>query len=265
MTRRWQSWWKRGWILVAVGVFLGCGPEKKPNPCRNPQFVEVMKEEGAAYYHKGRYIDALRAVKDAEACNPKDPELYYWMGLIYFRRDKHYDAIECLKKSLKINPEYTESHMALGVIYLGLERWDEAIVQFEFAADDDLFTRPWEAHNNMGWAYMQKGEQALAEVNLKKAIRLNKNYCPAYCNLGELSSQKGNRREAIEHYNKAISICPQNYARPHFLLAVEYGRLGHFDRACAEFAAASKVPDAPEAEQAVKYMRLYNCPGVVHE
>lgn len=252
----------RGWILVAVVLVLGCGSGRKKNVCRNPNFTKALKEQAIVYYRRGNYIAALKSAKEAEACKPKDAELYYWIGLIYFQREKTYDAIESLQKSLAIDPGFVESHMALGVSYLELERWDEAIFEFEAAVNDELFERPWEAYNNMGWAYFQKGELALAEVNFKKATRLNARYFHAYCNLGELYSKQGRRSKAIENYKKAVALCPQNYARPHFLLAIEYGRRGSYNIACSELYEAAKVVDAPEAEQARDYMRLYNCPAM---
>jgi len=159
---------------------------------------------------------------------------------------------------------YTESRLALGVAYLSLGKWDQAIEQFEIATSDELFGRPWEIYNNIGWAYLQKGQLELAEVNIRRALRENQNFCPAYCNLGEIYSKKGLVRDAITNFRRSISICGESYARPHFLLGLEFGKLGRTDMACEELARAARIKDAAEAEQALDYMRLYNCPGVMH-
>lgn len=249
-------------MFVAAALTLGC-PPKKPNPCRNPEYVEAMKEQAKSFYSRGDYIEALKSVKEADACNPDDAELYYWMGLIYFQRNKPYDAMESFKKSLEIDPQYVESSMALGMVCLELQRWDEAIAQYKIAADNDYFKRPWEAYSNMGWAYLQKGEYDQAEQSLKQAVKLNANFCPAYTNLGELYSKQNNRQKAIYYFQKAINLCPANYARPHFLMGIEYAYENDYDRACKEFAAAAVVPNAAEADKAMDYVRLYNCPGVV--
>lgn len=260
--------------LLTALLLCGCGAEKKKNPCRNPNYVQAMKEQAVALYGKEDYINALKSIKDAEACKPKDADLYYWMGLIYFQREKYYEAIDSFEKSLAIDPKYTTSRMALGLVYLKLERWDEAISQFEIASRDDYFERPWEAFNNMGWAYLQKGEAAgepnlgthnlsLAEVNFNQAVHLNDKYCAAHSNLGELYAKQGAHEKAVLSYQRAISLCPTNYARPHFLLALEYGHFGYFDKACAELAVAAGIPNAPEAAKAQEYKRLYNCPNVL--
>jgi len=253
--------------LILAAVLLYACPPKKPgekNPCKNPDFVAAMTAQAMAFYNMGNYIEALKSAHQAEECKPDDPELYYVIGLIYFKRDKTYESIDAFRKSLDIDPSYTRSMMALGAVYLSLQRYDEAVEQFERAADDDFFERPWEAYNNLGWTYMQKGNLAMAEVNLERALKQNPNYCPAYTNLGELHARKDRTREAIQSYRKAISLCPGSYARPHFLLGIEYGKVGVYDKACRELAAAASINNSEEAEKAVEYMRIYDCPGVLY-
>jgi type IV pilus assembly protein PilF len=261
MKMNWTRWAAVG---AALAVLLpGCADMKKPNPCRNPNYVKALKDQAASFYGKGDYINAFKIIKDAEACKPKDSEVYYWMGLIYFQREKYYDAIDSYQKAIAINPKDMQSRMALGVAFLKLERWDEAITQFELAAHDDFFERPWEAYNDMGWAYLQKGDLAMAEVNFNQAIHLNPNYCIGYTNLGELYGKQDSHEKAIANYQKAISLCPTDYARPHLLLALEYGHFNYFNQACVELSKAAMVKGAPEAAKALEYMRMYNCQGVV--
>ncbi len=250
------------WPVLALVVLTGC-PQKKPSPCRNPEYVDVMKEQAMNYLGKGKYIEALKSASKAEECKPDDPELYKIIGLTYYKRDKMYDAIANYKKSIEIDPEYMESRMALAIVYLDLQNWDQAIEQLEVVASDDYFERPWVAYNNMGWAYFKKGDLAMARVNLKRALKINPNFCPAYCNLGELEAKQKNQRAAVTNYNKAISLCPENYARPRFLLGVEYARMELYSKACDQFAAAAHIKNAPEAQQALDYMRMYDCPGVL--
>ncbi len=255
-------------IMAVAAVAGGCNPKalkyaNKPEECRNPKYVDAMKGQAINFYNAGKYIEALKSITQAAQCKPKDPEVYYWMGLIYHKRHKLYEAIDAFKKALEIDKTHTDSRMALGVMYLELERWDEAIAQFETCAEDELFLRPWEAYSNLAWAYLQKGDLLLAENAANKAIEANPNFCIAYTNRGEIAVKQGLNRKGILDYQKAIQLCPANYARPHFLLGVEYGRLGYYAQACDEFSKAAIVEGAPEAEQSVDYMRLYNCPGVV--
>jgi len=249
---------------IAVSVMVSSCPGKKPSQCRKPDYVDAMTEQAVAFYKRGNYIEALKAAKEAEQCEPDDPKLYYWLGLIYYQKDKPYVAVDYLKKSIENDPGYFESRMALGMIYLDLQKYDDAIEQFQMAADNDYFPRLYEAYNSMGWAYYKKNDLAKAEEYFKKSIDQKKNYCIAYNNLGQVYADKNQSDKAIYNYRTAISLCPKNYARPHLLLGIEYGKRGYYNKACEEFRTAASIKNAPEKEKAMDYMRLYNCPGVAH-
>ncbi len=257
---------KRTAVGLAMILFLALGwgascPKKKE--CRNPNYVQAMKEQAKLYYKKGDYIKALKAAKKAEECNPDDPELYYRIGLIYYQRGKTYDAINYFKKSLEIDSGFSDSHMALGMVYLELGRYDDAIESFKVVVNDDLYESPGTAYSNLGYAYMKKKDYSNAEYYLKKAIKTNPRFCVAYCNLGEMYSLKGEHEKAIRKLKKSVSFCPRGYARPRFLLAIEYGELKMYSKACEQLYKASQVKNAPEAERIDKYMRLYNCSSTV--
>lgn len=248
--------------LALCLVFQGCSL-MKPKQCRNDKYVPAMQEQALSFYNQGELIQALKILKDAEECNPKDPSFYYLIGIIYYKRGKPHDAIEYFKKSIRADGEYTEARVALGVVYLSLNQWDDAIREFEISSRDDFFTRPWEVYNNLAWAYMQKGEYELAEMNANKAIKENKDFCMAYANLGEINSRMGNKREAVVNYNRSIKLCGKTQARPHFLMGLALGEMNYVERACEEFNTAARMGESKESEQAREYMRLYNCPGVL--
>jgi tetratricopeptide (TPR) repeat protein len=261
-------------LMLLVGVLAAamsaCPAWKDPTKntvgenCRNPNYVPAMKEQAQEYYNKNLPIEALKVLKDAEQCHPRDPEVYYLFGRIYYDRQRYYDAIDYFQKAIAVDRTHTQSRVALGVVYVALNRWDEAIAQFEKATQDDVYGQPWEVFNNLAWAYLQKGDLERAELSAKKALALNDQWCPAYCNLGEVYAKKGLKEQAVINYQKAIKVCKDTYARPHYLLGLEFGEMGHVEMACQELGAAAAVKNAPEAEQARDYLSLYNCPGVVH-
>ncbi len=246
--------------VITIAMVAGCAP-KKPKVCKNEKFVPSMKDQAKELLKNQDYIGALRSAREAEQCKPDDPELYYLIGLIYLKREMTYDAIQAFEKSIEIDDGYNDSHMALGIIYLGLQRFDDAIEQFEIVAGDDLYPEPWVVHNNLGWAYMQKGDLALAETNLNRAKRMNPKFCPVYTNLGELYSKQGYRRKSIDFFTKSLELCPKYNSRAHLLLGLEYGKSDLYAKACGHLGAAYKDDAGETSEQALEYMRMYNCPG----
>jgi len=70
-----------GTISLALISADGCSV-RKPSKCRNPQYVPALKAQGARFYQNGDMINALKILKDAAECEPKDGELYYLIGLV---------------------------------------------------------------------------------------------------------------------------------------------------------------------------------------
>jgi tetratricopeptide (TPR) repeat protein len=72
------------------------------------------------------------------------------------------------------------------------------------------------------------------------ALRVTQNNHLAHNNIGIAISDKGKLKEAIYHYNKAISI-KQDYAPPYIGRGVVYARLGQYQRAIEDFNQATRL------------------------
>ena len=66
---------------------------------------------------------------------------------------------------------------------------DEAIAQYQKALE--INPNYAEAHNNLGIAFLQKGQVDEAIDQYQKALEINPNYADAHNNLGIAFSQKG--------------------------------------------------------------------------
>ena len=246
-------------ILILL-LSLECAA-RRPKECRNPDYAEIMRKQAASHFQRGDHYSALEAGLKSYACNPKDPETNYWLGRIYWSRKQFPKAVDYLQNAIKLRKDYPEANMALGLVYLELKRWDEAILQFDLVAQHELYREPEAAYNNLGWAYLMKGEREKAGAAFQNALRINPNYCPAYCNLGEVEAQKGLSANAIKNYRRAIE-CQPNYGRSHLLLGLELQKQKDVAGACREFAATIQHwPDTVEAGRAAEYSQLMNCPA----
>ncbi len=250
------------WIVALILTFsLGCaGSRKRDDICGNPDYIQVKKDTMVDSLSRKDLYTALEAGLEAYRCNPKDPETNYWLGWTYMHRDQYDKAIEYLNNALEYQEKYPEANMALGIIYLRENRLDEAIVQFRSAAENDLFRNAFEAYNNLGWAYLLKGDLESAEKNLNLALKLNPNWCISHCNLGEVYIKQGKKEQGMASLKKATKLCPQ-YARPHLLLGIEYNREKKTPEACREFNAAYNADSKTEeqGQKAEGYLNLLNC------
>jgi tetratricopeptide (TPR) repeat protein len=83
--------------------------------------------------------------------------------------------------------------------------------------------------NKLGVSYISMGRLAEAEAEFRAAISIDKEYSPAYTNLGNLHKERGDINKAIELYEKAIQADP-TYSNAYHNLGVLYTNLKKFDK-----------------------------------
>ena len=245
-----------------VLMVFGCATEREKDPCGNPEYIKISKQQAQEAFSRADYYEALADILEAKRCNPKDPEVYYWLGQIYWRRVELDKAKENFSEAIKLNPKYSEAYSMLGDLFMQQNNYDAALENYKKAAGDDLYKDAFYAENNMGWIYFQQGQLAEAEQAYTRALVLNPNFCPAYASLGELRSKQKQYGEAQSQYQKALALCPK-LARAHNLLGMEYSRQGKTKDACMEFGLALKTAPAEgkESKDAAEHLKFSNCPA----
>lgn len=134
--------------------------------------------------------------KDREVSR-SNPGVYYVYGLIYDAKNEDAKAFAAYKKSVELAPNYKSALVNLGVHYLQNKQYDEALSIYE-KLTGSLGLSTDVTLTNLGSAYRGKsgdyqagdaprGQYLLkAEEAYKRAVSANKNYGPAYYNLGLL-------------------------------------------------------------------------------
>jgi tetratricopeptide (TPR) repeat protein len=103
------------------------------------------------------------------------------------------------------------------------------------------------AHNNLGYALLQKGGVDEAIVHFQKALQINPDYAEAHNNLGNALLQKGQVDEAIAQYQKTLQIKPER-AEVHNNLGYALLQKGSVDEAIVHFQKALHInPDFAKA------------------
>jgi len=96
------------------------------------------------------------------------------------------------------------------------------------------------AHNNLGLAYINRGELGQAATALEEALRLNPAYAKAHYNLGLVYEKHGQLEVAAEEFARAVSLDP-SFAKANHNLGVVLSRQGLFGRAIAAYAEALRI------------------------
>jgi len=130
------------------------------------------------------------------------------------------------------------------LLLLGALSWQRTMVyeSEETLWMDILAKNPncWLGHNDLGFAFLQKGHVDEAMTQFQKALEINPTYADAYYNLGLAFFQKGHVDEAIIEYQKALGIDP-NYALVHSNLGLAFFQKGYVDEAIIEYKKALEI------------------------
>jgi superkiller protein 3 len=176
---------------------------------RDPGNFEAQFNLALAYLSSNRYDNAVTEFRKALAINKASAEGWSNLAVAYDRLGQNENAIEALNQAVRNNPSNFEARMNLASVYVAKEKYSEAIAQYKqiISIDNQVL----EAHLNMAKCYIMLNKPADARQELKTVLMINPNDAEAYWELGNLSWKKdANQRDAIQNYNKAISLQPNS-------------------------------------------------------
>jgi Tfp pilus assembly protein PilF len=155
---------------------------------------------------------------------------------------------------LELTPGYAEAHVNLAALYLDLARWDDAVAQGRAALKITTYQNPEKAYNNIGLAYMGKGDLISARRAFRDALAFHDNFPEAHRNLGTVYFQQGHVEDAIREFREAVRLRP-NYAEALVDLGVAYLERGSKVEAVAQFQKVIQLdPESELAEVAKWYL-----------
>ena len=211
----------------------------------NPNYAIAYGNRGWAYYNLKKYDLAIKDCDKAIKLNPKLSFTYNNRGVIYKTLEQYDKAIADYGKAIENNPKHRWAYTNRAYIYLTiLKQYDKAIADYTKAVENNP-NHGW-AYYYRGLAYYNLGQYDLAIQDYDKAIELNPNNSDAYSSrelayvaLGKTQGadsdsaeaneinpalvddplkrgdelfNAGDYAKAVEFYNKAIELDPNNAA-----------------------------------------------------
>jgi len=137
------------------------------------------------------------------------------------------------------------------LLMLGMATWTRAGV---YATAETLWrdtlsknSNAWMAHNNLGLVLQDSGRMSEAIEHYEQALRIEPDDAEAHNNLGLVLQGSGRMSEAIEHYEQALRIKP-DFADAHNDLGTALAQTGKINEAIAHYEQALRIdPDYAEA------------------
>lgn len=168
----------------------GSGPDSETQ-----QRARAFTDLAGAYFERAQYKIALDELRKAIIADPRFGPAYNVYGLIYMELAEDKLAEENFRRALELDRRYSEAHNNYGWFLCTRGRYDEGLAQFAAAIQNPLYTAPEQAMANAGMCAEKKGDLALAEANLTRALKLQPDNPRALIKLAGLNYRKGKYNE----------------------------------------------------------------------
>jgi tetratricopeptide (TPR) repeat protein len=169
-----------------------------------------------------------------------------WMERAYelLASDRPAESLSSLESAFSQDPSNYELGMLLAEVFFQAQEFASAGRRLRQVLDaqPDHF----EATLLMGLLEKSHGNLKEAETLLQKAVRLRDDSHSAHASLGSLFMDRGNRKRAMEHFNRALELKPS--ATTHFMMGALYYQDGRQRQAVKHLKEATQLdPDFGEA------------------
>jgi Tfp pilus assembly protein PilF len=263
------------WIAAAAALVAlstsGCAstrPPRKPpaepqvegknEPTHDQRLARMHYEVGVEHLSAGRTPQAVSELLESVRINPNDEQAQLALAEAYRRSGRMAETEQHLLRALQIKPDYQQAHLNISALYIQLERYQDAIPHAQHLVDDATFPFPWRALTNLGWAEIQLGRLDPAAQHLAMALDYKPDYWPARLNLGILQAQRGNRVEAVGHFERVLEAQPGPLAEAEVRYRLAELQVAMGDRAAAidQLTKATDLhPSGPWGKRSAEYLK----------
>lgn len=195
---------------------------------------------GRLYLASGRIEQAEAVYRSLLARAPADADVRIGLGRALARLNRPSEAEQSFREAIDVEPGYWQSYNSLGNFLFNVGRSDEAAKAYlrvtELAPGNPT------GFNNLGAARMMAGDLGGSATAFEQSTRIEPSRS-AYSNLGTLYYYLGNFEDAVEKYDMAIALAPED-----FQLWGSRGEAGWFlprgrDRAREDFRRAAALAE----------------------
>jgi tetratricopeptide (TPR) repeat protein len=197
-------------------------------------------------------LDAAREAFDrAIAVDPNSAPAYSYLGTLYDKQERSDLAIAMFKRAIAINPWDVVSIHNLGRVYLNGGQLDQAAPLLRRAVE--LAPEHAGAHNNLAYLYGRQGKLDLMEAEAQKAVHYNPRDARARYNLASLYLGTGRVEEAMAQYRTITRAAPREASNAYNQLGVIYAERNDLPQAIDNWQKALEIE--PNNQDALANLR----------
>jgi tetratricopeptide (TPR) repeat protein len=186
--------------------------------------------------------------------SPNEALYPYWLSRLDYDAQLFERAIAEAEASIERDPRMARAHDNLGLCYEAIGRFDEAIREYQEAANLERREQqpsPW-PDVNMATLLVKLGRLDGVENTLREALQFDPRFPSAHYQLGLLFEKQGNNREAIKELQQAVHFDP-SFDQPFYALGRIYQRAGERQKAESAYEEFRRLKEAKaERKEAIR-------------
>lgn len=204
-------------VLITVALLAGCaaqpldGAGGAGNSEADSQVRErarVFTDLAGAYVARGQYKVALGELRKAITADSRYGPAYNVYGMIYMELAEDKLAEDNFQRAIELDRNDSTARNNYGWFLCTRGRYDEGLAQFSAAIRNPLYAQPELAMTNAGLCAEKKGDIALAEANLAKALKLQPDSPNTVLKLAGLNFRQGRLMQAQRLLERHDELAP---------------------------------------------------------
>jgi serine/threonine protein kinase/Tfp pilus assembly protein PilF len=174
----------------------------------NPRSARGMFSQGLVYSYSGRTNDAIDYFNRALKLDPDNPDVLLYKAHTFRDLSRWSDEEKAYRDLLKIRPNYWPAYIELGWVLFRQARYADAASAFESASA----AAPGVALPlaDLSSIYLSMGKLDDAVTASRRSLVIYPN-SDAYRNLGDIAFTRGNYQDALDNYQKAVDLYPNDH------------------------------------------------------
>lgn len=243
-------------LIFLAASLVACVPYKESKPAGETADYHYMM--GVTAMDEQNPTAALKELLKAEDFDSRDPEIQSALARVYWLKQAHDLAEKHFKNAIKLSDDDPKHYHNLAALYLSMERYDDAILAFQVAAENLLFDRSEQAWTGIGLANFKKQDYPAAERSYRKAMIFNPLYYLAPFHLGELYYTQERPDEALYMFTLTVELAP-GFPNGHYWQGLVYMKMKETDKAKQSFVEVVRLaPKSETARLANNYLQVIN-------
>ena len=200
--------------VVLVSLLAGCVSSGDSRPMAGDKGRNEARQAyvqlGLGYLQQGMTEQAKIPLRKALELDKKDPDTNAALALV-FQAEMEFDLAEqAFRTALNGRPGDARILNNYGSFLFERQRYQEASVQFQKAAADNLYPERSRIYENLGITSLELGQPEAGRQQLEKALRLNPRQPRALLEMAEMAYQDKQYVTARDFYDRFSLLSGQN-------------------------------------------------------